>query len=167
MPSIEEIRNLSEPLKGYQFKITIANPPGVGASVQELQFRCTSAAIPGKTIEESLVNLHGYNVKHAGRSIPVGVWTATFIEGTLAQIIQRIRSWQEICHNQSSGVQGRSSEYKRNIIMELLNNDQSVSQTHRIVGAWPQDVPDVLMDSASSEPTRYDVTFAYDYHEIV
>ena len=166
MASIEQVRNLAEVFKSYQFRINISNPPGAGASIELMQFRCTAAPIPGKQVEEVLVPLGGYNVKYPGRSIPVGVWTATFIEGTDLQVIQRMKEWQEVCHNQQSGVQGESADYKRNITIELLDNAGEVSQTHRMVGCWPQDTPDVALDTASSEAVRYDVTFAYDYNEI-
>ena len=167
MATIEEIRNLAEPLKGYQFRITISNPPGSGAGIDLMQFRCAAATIPGKQIEEVLITLGGYNLKRAGRSVPVGTWTVSFVEGTDAQISQRMRSWQEICHNQATGIQENADGYSRSAVIELLDNAGNVSQAHRLIGIWPQDIPDVQMDTGTSEAVRYDVTFAYDHHEIV
>jgi len=169
MATLEEIRNLAEPLKGYQFQITISNPAGQGASIELMQFRCTSAAIPGNVIDEVLVELGNGTppVRYAGKSRPVGTWTTTFIEGTDLAVVQRVRTWQEVCNSQATGIQGEAADYKRTATIELLNNAKEVVQSHRIVGLWPQDVPDTLMDTASSEATRYDVTWAYDYHEII
>lgn len=152
-------------MKGYQFRITLANPPGVGASVEVLQFRCQAASIPGKSIEEVLVNLGGYNVKYAGRSIPAGTWSTSFVEGTDLSVVQRVKSWQELCHNQLTGVQQDSAGYKRTATIELLNNDLSVSIGYRIIGIWPQDMPDIGMDKSSSEAVRAEVTWAYDAFE--
>jgi len=164
--TIEEIRNLAEPLKGYQFQVVISDPAGEdGASGEILQFRCTALSLPGKTIEETLVNLDGYNVKYAGRSIHAGLWTTTFIESTQLEVIDRVYSWQDIAHNSRSGVQGDSQDYKRVARLELLNNNRDVTYVRRIVGIWPQDIPDIAFDKASSEATRVDVTWAYDYDE--
>lgn len=165
MANINEIRNLAEPLKGYQFRITISNPPGSGASVEVLSFRCTAAAIPGKSIEEVMVNLGGFNVKYAGRSIPVGSWTTSFVEGTDLSVVERIKSWQELCHNQATGVQQNADGYKRTATIELLNNAKEVTKSYRIVGVWPQDLPDIGMDTASSDAIRVDCTWAYDHTE--
>lgn len=165
MATIDEIRNLAEPLKGYQFKIIISDPPGAGASSDILQFRCTAAAVPGKDIEETLVPLDGFNVKYAGRSIPVGAWTTTFIEGTDLSVVERVFTWSELAHDQRSGVNGESADYKRVARMELLNNAKETVRTRRIIGIWPQSIPELAFDSSSSEAARYDVTWAFDFYQ--
>lgn len=165
MATIDEIRNLSEPLKGYQFKIIIADPPGAGASSDILQFRCTATVLPGKDIEETLVNLGGYNVKYAGRSIPTGLWSTTFIEGTDLSVVERLFTWGEIAHDMRTGVNGESSDYKRVARVELLNNAKETVKVRRVIGIWPQSVPDLAFDSASSDASRYDVTWAYDFFQ--
>ena len=163
MASIEEIRNLADPLKGYQFKITIANAPGEGAGVELLQFRCTATALPGRDIDQVVTSLGGYDVSDAGRIPGPRTWTTTFVEGTDAQVIERVDSWQKIIFNPATGVQASRADYKRTATIELLGNDKSVTLTRTLVGIWPQSVADLALDKASSEGVTLDVTWSFDY----
>lgn len=163
MASIEEIRNLPDPLKGYQFKITIANAPGDGASVELLQFRCTATALPGRTIDQVVTSLDGYDISDAGRIPGPRNWTTTFVEGTNAQVIQRVDSWQKIVYDPATGVQASRADYKRTATVELYGNDKEVTLTRTLVGIWPQSVADLALDKASSEGVTLDVTWAFDY----
>ena len=164
MATIEEIRNLAEPLKGYQFKITIANPPGAGASVEQLQFLCSATVLPGRTIDQVVTSLGSFDVSDPGRIPGPRVWTTTFFETTDVGIIRRVNSWQQICFNPETGVQGNRGDYKRNARVELLNNNKEVVLTRQLNGVWPQDVADMSLDNASSEVVSLDVTWSYDYY---
>jgi hypothetical protein len=121
--------------------------------------------LPGKEIEEALVTLGGYNVKHAGRSVPSGSWTTTFIEGTDLSVVQRVYDWSEIAHNQRSGVNGESADYKRVARMTMLNNAKGDARTRRIIGIWPQNLTDVAFDTSTSDPSQIEVTWAFDFYE--
>lgn len=163
MASIEEIRNLADPLKGNQFKITIANPPGEGAGIELLQFRCSASVLPGRTIDQVITSLGGFDVSDAGRIPGPRSWTTTFIEGTDVQVIQRVDSWQKIINDPRTGVQSSRADYKRTATVELLANDKSVALTRTLVGIWPQAIADLALDKASSEGVTLDVTWAFDY----
>lgn len=163
MASVEEIRNLAEPLKGFQFKVTIANPPGAGAAIDLLQFRCTAAVLPGRTIDQVVTSLDGYDVSDWGRIPGPRSWTLTFTEGTDAQVIERVDSWQKLCSNPATGVLANRADGKRTATLEIYGNDRSVTHTRTIVGLWPQSVADLAFDKASSEAVTLDVTWAFDY----
>jgi hypothetical protein len=165
MATIEEIRNLAEPLKGYQFKVTIANAPGgAGASVEELQFLCQSTVLPGRTVDQVVTSLGGHDVSDPGRSPGPKTWAVTFAETTTAAIVQRVEAWQRLCYDPESGVNGSRADIKRNARIELLNNAKEVVLSRQIVGIWPQDIADMAMDYSSSEVVTLDVTWSYDYH---
>jgi hypothetical protein len=163
MASIEEIRNLADPLKGYQFKITIANPVGEGAAIDLLQFRCTAAALPGRDIDQIVTSLDGYDVADAGRIPGPRSWTTTFAEGTDVQVIQRVDSWQKVVYDPETGVQASRADYKRTATIELYGNDKVVTLTRRLVGIWPQSMAEMAFDKASSENVTLDVTWSFDY----
>lgn len=163
MASVEEIRNLADPLKGYQFKITIANAPGSGASIELLQFRCTSAVLPGRTIDQVVTSLDGYDISDAGRIPGPRSWTTTFVEGTDAQIIERVDSWQKLIFDPETGVQASRTDYKRTATLEIYGNNKEVTATREIIGIWPQAVADLQFDKTSSEGVTLDVTWAFDY----
>lgn len=164
MATIEEIRGLAESLKGYQFKVTIASPPGEGASIEVLQFRVQSSVLPGRTIDPVVTSLGGYDITDPGRIPGPRTWTTTFTEGTDVQILQRIDSWQKLCFDPETGVQGSRADVKRIALFELLDNAKNVTLSRQIVGIWPQDLTDVPFDNASSENVAVDVTWSYDYH---
>ena len=163
MASIEEIRSLSDPLKGYQFKVTIANAPGDGAAADLMQFRCTATSLPGKTIDAVVTTLDGFDVSDAGRNSGGKTWTTTFMEGTDAQVIRRLDSWQRLVYNPVTGVQASRSAYKRTATVELYGNDKIVTLTRTIVGIWPQAVSDMSLDKNSSEGVTLECTWAFDY----
>lgn len=165
MATIEEIRNLAEPLKGYQFKITIANPPGSGASIEEMQFLCQATALPGRSIDSVLTTLGGHTVTDPGKTSGPRIWTTTFAETTDNSIIQRINSWQQVCSNEATGVQGTRADYWRNARVELLNNAKEVTLTRQLIGIWPQDMTDMSLDTGSSDVVTLDVTWEFQYHE--
>ena len=164
MATIEEIRNLAEPLKSYQFKITIANAPGTGASGELLQFLCQASVLPGQEIDVVLTNLGGHIVSDPGRVGSAGrTWTVTFAESTDLSVVQRINSWQNICNNPATGVQGNRGDYKRTALVEMLDNAKEVVLTRQLNGVWPSATADMALDNASSEVVNLDVTWAFDY----
>ena len=164
MATIEEVRSLSDPLKSNQFRITIANAPGDGAGIELLQFRCTATVLPGRDIEQIVTSLDGYDISDAGRIPGPRTWTTTFSEGTDAQIIQRVDSWQKIINNPETGVQASRADYKRTAVVELYGNDKVTTLTRNLIGIWPQSVADLALDKASGEAVSLDVVWAYDYH---
>ncbi|NNK82760.1 MAG: hypothetical protein HKO92_06530 [Flavobacteriaceae bacterium] len=163
MANIEELRNLADPLKGYQFKVTISNAPGTGAAIDLLQFRCTAAALPGRTIDQIVTSLDGFDVSDAGRIPGPRTWTTTFTEGTDVQVIERVDSWQKLIYDPVTGVQASRADYKRTATIELYGNDKSVTLTRTLVGIWPTDMGEIAFDKASSEAVTLDVTWAFDY----
>lgn len=164
MASIQEIMRLSDPLKSYQWRVTVANAVGIGASGELLQFRCTSSVLPGRTIDQIVTSLDNYDVSDAGRMAGPLTWTTTFIEGTDVQVINRMEAWQNIIHDPETGVQASRDEYKRVVTIELLNNAKDVVLTRTLHGCWPQAVADLALDKSSSEALQLEVTWSYDYH---
>ena len=163
MANIEEMRNLSDPLKGYQYKITISNPPGEGAGTELLQYRCTGTVLPGRTIDQVITSLDGFDISDAGRIPGPRSWTTTFSEGTSADVILRVDSWQKIIYDPETGVQASRADYKRTATVELYNNAKEVTLTRTLVGIWPQSVTDLTLDKNTSENTQFEVTWAFDY----
>lgn len=167
MATIEDIRGLASSLKGYQFKIVISNAPGSGAGGELLEFRCQSTVLPGRDIDQVLTSLGGFDVAEAGRIPGPRSWTTTFIEGTDAQILERIESWQELCFNPETGVQAEPGDYKRTARVQLLNNSKEVIYSQELIGIWPQSRADMALDSNSSEAVNLDVTWSFDYSKKV
>ena len=85
------------------------------------------------------------------------------MEGTDAQVIRRLDSWQRLVYNPVTGVQASRSAYKRTATVELYGNDKIVTLTRTIVGIWPQAVSDMSLDKNSSEGVTLECTWAFDY----
>lgn len=164
MATIDQIQNLADPLTGSDFRIVIANPVGDGASVEIMQFRCTSAVLPGREIEQMTVSMGGHDVSYAGRQSGARSWTTAFTEGTDLSIIDRVSSWQQVAHDQRTGLQGESTDYKRVATIELLDGNDNVIKSRALFGLWPMSVGDLALDvTASSDPSSVEVTWSFDY----
>lgn len=163
MANIEEIRALSDPLKGKQFRVTIANAPGTGAGIELLQYRCTATALPGRIIDQISTSLGGHTVADAGRESGLKTWNTTFSLGTDAQVIRRIESWQKLIIDPETGVQATRADYKRTATIELLGNDKEPTYTRTLVGIWPMQGADIAFDTDNPEAVILDVTWSFDY----
>ncbi len=164
MATMQEVMRLSDPLKSYQFRVTIANAPGTGASGELLQFRCTATVLPGRTIDPVTTSLDGFDITDAGKVSGALTWTCTFAEGTDIQVIRKMQNWQDIVYNPETGVQATRDEYKRVATIEMYNNAKETSLVRTIKGVLTQAIDDITLDKSTSDNVTVGVTFSYDYH---
>lgn len=162
---IEDVRNLGEPLRSYQFRLTFADP--VGMSAINLRMRCTSLTLPGSSIEETVASVKGHEIRFAGLRKFSGSWNTSFIEYADNAMLRGLDEWMKACNDPVAGITGNSDDYKRNALVEMLDNAGNPVSTRRIHGIWPSDYPDLNLDDNSSEQIKFDVPWKYDYWEFV
>lgn len=163
---IERVRSLTDPLKLFQFRLTIVPLPKViaGISGNELSLRCTSTELPGSTVEKATVALGGYDVHYPSRRIYSGTWAASFVESINADVIKFFQLWQSLCNDPVTGVQLPASVTKVNGIIELYSGENEVTHKRRMQGIFPTEVAAIGLDMSSSEAAKLDVTFSFDYY---
>jgi hypothetical protein len=161
---IEKVRSLSDPLKVFQFRVSISPLPKIvsGINGDELSLRCTSSQLPTRTIEETTVSLGGYDTHYAGRTT-YDAWSATFVEGINAEMIKFFELWQSLCNDPVLGVQQQAFLYKTNAIVELYSGENNITHRRRMIGLFPTVVAPIGLDMSSSEAAKLDVSFRYDY----
>lgn len=164
---IERVRSLVDPLKIFQFRMSISPIPKIvtGISGDELSLRCTATELPGSTVEQSVVSLGGYDVRYAGRRLYSGNWTVSLIESVNADMIKFFELWQSLCNDPVLGVQQPSTLYKANGIIELYTGENQVTHRRRLQGIFPTEVNPISLDMSSSEAARLEVNFSYDYYQ--
>ncbi len=162
--TIEQVSALVDPLKGYQYRVIIAPlPAGLGAPVDIMSIRVTTATLPGSDIDPVETHLGGHTVRHAGRRRFSGTWTTTLVEGQDAQILKRLSSWQQMCYDQRTGKQAGKQNYQSRATIELYDDPGVVTFKRQLYGVWPQSVPDLSLDMNSSEAAIMDITWAFDF----
>jgi hypothetical protein len=163
--NIEEIRGLADPLRQYQFNMIVANPYFI--DTRELTLRCSATSIPGFTQAKTSVILAGHEVHYAGRRTYSGTWSCTVLEGVNFSIYQGLRQWMNRQWETRSGRQFDKTQYETTAILEQLGNQRNVVSRHRIIGLFPEEVPEVPFSTESSEAVSLDLTWSYDYSEVV
>jgi hypothetical protein len=101
--TINDVQGLVDPLKSYQFQMTVAAPKG-GISSQILSLRCTATELPGISLDQVPVDLAGFTLIYSGRIKFSHTWTTTLVEGTDALIRTSIASWMKTAYNWITGV---------------------------------------------------------------
>ena len=163
MASITQIRNLVDPHRQKDFKVMIANIPGSGVGADVVSLRVTSSNVPGFSSEVLEVSLGGHVVKYAGRGMYTRTWNCSIIEGWNAEIHKRFRAWHRLQWDPIKGTVRPASEYKTTATVEMLDGLQVVQHTSTIQGVFIEDYPDLPLDAASSEATRIEITFSFDF----
>ena len=164
---IEKVRALTDPLKVFQFKMSISPIPKIvtGISGDELSLRCTATELPGSTVEQAVVSLGGYDVRYAGRRVYSGSWPVTIIESANADMIKFFELWQALCNDPVTGVQQPSTIYKANGIIELYTGENDIKHRRRIQGIFPTEVNAIGLDMSSSDAAKLEIQFSYDYYQ--
>jgi hypothetical protein len=165
--AIEKVRALTDPLKIFQFKMSISPIPKIvtGVNGDELSLRCTATELPGSTVEQSTISLGGYDVRYAGRRLYSGTWPVTIIESMNADMIKFFELWQSLCNDPVLGVQQSSAIYKVNGIIELYTGENTVTHRRRIQGIFPTEVNAIGLDMSSSDAAKLEVSFSYDFYQ--
>lgn len=165
MPSsISTVASIGEPLKLYNFLMTIAPARGTGgADVQDLALRCQATQLPEMTNAATVVELQGYRVLYPGRAMFSNQWTTRFVEYTDVAVMQQIDSWARLCTDPTTQNTNPVNLVKSTATVQLLDGQQNVILTRKLVGIWPMNTPGFMMDGRSQDAVAFDIVWAYDY----
>jgi len=144
--TLNEIRNLNDPLRQFQVKFTISECPAMKlAKLQQktsdaltswmsdnrgenkstvhaetLELRCTSFTYPGTKLGQSSTTIAGFRRKLGTIQNKSGVWACKITEDQNGGVLNIIQSWCDLIHNPMVGTRIPSSYYVSSCVVEFL-----------------------------------------------
>lgn len=162
MLTVRQVRNLSDPLRTFNFDIKIPTIPGTG-SAEELTLRCMSSQLPGWEYDAITITAGGpHPIKLPGKIKYTHSWNVTVLEGRDRAIHRALRSWGAMQFDPIDGTALTSQEYKVSGLVTLYDNAGDKVSTNRLEGLWVMKVDDVELSYEKSEAINFKVTFSYD-----
>lgn len=190
--SLNDIRNLEDPLKQFQIKFTISMVPGLAlaaaqqnlsgiasgnfstVSAETLELRCTSFTYPGTKLGQSSTTIAGFRRKLGTIQNKSGIWDCKIVEDQDGGVINTIQSWCDLIHNPFAGVRLPSVSYVSTCVVDIQSIDKRNSLWRRVYsdskgrriwlkGFYPIEYTVGQIDASSSAPVEIDVKFNYDW----
>ena len=160
--AFSDFDGLPDALTNHRFEILI-NPPNAGGANRDLALRCQQISIPGSSVEQMIVAIHGYEYVFPGRRIYPKTMAASFIETADGSVNNRVRGWMESVRGTESG---SSSDYKHNVVtvgtLNVFDVTGQQSLQFLVDNLWPQDFTDMQLDSTNAAAYLQAITFSYD-----
>ena len=164
--SADNLRNnLSDVQRVYWWDIIIPNILG-GGDEDALEVRAQSTSIPGRSFGGILIPYKGGpGFKVPGKLTMPHTWPCVFIEGLDRKVFDAITGWKQAITDARTGKGGPDSIIKKSAYLRLTNGTGVVTNKIKLVGCYPEDVPDVPITYDDEAVLMYSVTFSYDYWE--
>jgi len=147
--------------RGYTFMI---NVPKVGSRGT---FLVKSSRLPTSTIPVAEVNWQGNKYK-LGTTQEFAEFTVTYNVDPENEIRRDYLIWEKQIHNAEDNIHGDPANYMQDIILtHLSHRDGSVIMEYKLVYAWPSSIGELSLDYGTKEVASFDVTFNYQWHEVL
>jgi hypothetical protein len=163
--TINDVQGLVDPLKGYQFQMTVAAPKG-GISSQLLSLRCTSTHLPQVGLDPVLVDLAGFTLVYSGRARFNHSWSTTLVEGTDSIIRVSISSWMKLAYNWITGVGANKTDIQSIAKIQMYDNPNNPTVAYYLYGVFPVANPVVALQMSDSRMIAPDIQWSFDYWDI-
>ena len=154
----------------YLFMALFDTPGGYGDKDKSYLVRSTN--LPDSSFEEINVLFPGHVFKMAGTRM-YGDWTVSFNVDANASIINSFNYWHNMIYDPRSQTASTPKMYMRDQYLDLLDgvttSDGSMTtiKRYKLKNAWPKLINQVSLDYASTDIAVLDITFAYQYYEII
>jgi hypothetical protein len=163
--TINDVQGLVDPLKGYQFQMTVAAPKG-GITSQMLSLRCTATELPGISLDQVPVDLAGFTLVYSGRIKFSHTWRCTLVEGTDSVIRVSIASWMKLAYNWITGVGSNKVDIQSTAKIQMYDNPNNPVVANYLYGLFPIANPALALQMADSRALAPDITWSFDYADI-
>jgi hypothetical protein len=154
--------NLSNPQRTYLWEVIIPNPVGDG-DTEAFTLRCQSASRPGRTFGRIHIDYKqgpGFNVP--GKSKYDQSWNVTVLEGEDALMHEFLYSWQQQIVNDKTELGNGDALIKRDLYLRLLSTKGTETKKIKLIGSYPENVPDTPLAMTGEDAVRYNCTFCFD-----
>jgi hypothetical protein len=179
----KRLGNLPDPQKSFLWELKIPNLNGIVTSIkdtEDLTIRCRSVSIPARGNET--IESHFFGMKQKFASKPTfGQTLSVMFEEFEDQLISKaLYEWNnKIFDTDRTSAQSGGSKavmkrnlggtgYATDLYLYLYKFDKTkLEKSVRFFNAFPQDVSDISLDYAGGDSIKYNVTFSYDYWNLV
>ncbi len=154
--------NLTTGQRTYMWEVIIPNPLGDGDS-ETFTLRCQSTSKPGRYFGRIPIPYKqgpGFNIP--GKLRYSQTWDVTALEAEDAETHKFLYTWQQSIINDASEIGVGDAFIKRDIYLRLLSTTNEETLKIKLVGAYPENVPDIPLSMGTEDVVRYSVTFVFD-----
>ncbi len=153
-------------IRPNQFSIEIATPP-TGVTLTNFPILCKAAAVPGMTIGLIEVPFRGRRVKFPGDRT-FAEWTVTVINQKDQAIRTGFENWSNFTAARdftTAAISAKtSSNYKVNVDIKQLKDDNTTIRTYQLRDAFVVDVGAIELSYDTTDSIEeFTVTFQYSY----
>ena len=152
------------------FKASITNPINSSAD-QVTEYLVSAAALPESRLGNIGVPYFGRVVNFAGDRT-YEPWTVTVMNDEDFKVRNALEEWSNAINkrveNKRSELAAANHNYKSTATVTQLSKTGKELRTYRLNGVYPADISDIRLDWGDFNAfERFNVTFVYDYWEIV
>lgn len=161
MATIENVRNLNEPQRMYQWEVEIQGLSTGGN--EDLVFYAQSVNLPEKSIESLEIPYKSERTFYPGKPTDTRNVTINFWDDEEHTVYSFFEDWYDDLVASPVGGSVQRNELSAEIVVKTLNVDEeseSASWLYSI--AFPITIGEVTLDYNSNEIFTFDVTFQYD-----
>ena len=153
-----------------QFAVQLSFPTyvaGANVAVARAPFLVSVAELPGQTVNPTIVQYRGREVKFAGDRI-YAPFTMTVLNDAEMSIRSALESWMGgIEDNADKFGRLQPSEYQRDLQVFQLDRNGNILKSYQIVNAFPVDLSAVGLDfGANDQLSTFSVTFQYQHFNV-
>lgn len=158
---------IRDPMLSDNFIMEFPNVPTGGSDETNLLVSCQQTVKPGMTINEVQVQLFGHTLVYAGNLTYSHDMQVTFVENARGSIMRTFEKWGELARNHMTQHGVPSADYWRDGKLSILDTRGDPVLIYKIVGMWPNTVPDVQFDGTNANGINHSIGFKYQYYELV
>ena len=161
--SVSELNALADPLKQFQFSFVISSMPGTHLSSDTVELQCSSFTFPGSRIKTTEVVVGTHYRTRAALQDKAGVWRTTIYETQGGKIIKGIQGWMDLINNPTYGYLAHSSEYVRQVELQILDEKHERDERFTMYGVFPIALSQLEIKASDSSPVQVTVDWNYDW----
>jgi len=154
----------------FEFSVTTPGAIGSGSAVglDKIKFYCNVSAIPPLTVTPIERQYFGRTVKIPGDMV-FGDLNTTIINTESYAVRNDIEQWMDHInsHNENKGISDNTT-WKVQGTLKQYAKKGGVLMTFKFNDMWPQTLSEIALGyDTASDIEQFDVTWAYDWYEIV
>ena len=151
----------------FEAELTTSKGPIAPSAINDFNFLCKAASLPGDTIETATVTYMGRGINiPANRA--AATWETTIYNDEGMEIRNNLESWMEQLNSHKTNVRAAAmiaiQSYTGTLKVRQFAKAGGVStKSYEFVDAWPSAVGDITVDWETNEIQTYTVTWEYSY----
>lgn len=170
-PVDDYIMSIGSLAKAYLFKVFLLFPVDISAPMPTQKLACfaKSTTLPDTVLEETSTYFMGqqYKIPSARRFTD---WLVTLYIDKDSAILNSFYEWSRLFHTIDNTYATDPKDFMKDQTIVLLDpntTEQSYTIQYILRYAWPKSVANVALDYQNNEFLTVDITFSYQWHEII